>query len=172
MLRGVLGTEDFWSGIRLYYSRFINKQATNDDLRKAMQDACILTNQCPADNRDLSWFFHEWLNRGGFMTVNGGWHYDPAAKQLEIALDQTQAGEPYKMPIEVGLMLPPGVTLPSPAADRAGAHGATAPALQIVKMTVDRQHNALRIPLSAAPTAVELDPNTWLPMMRATFVEH
>lgn len=172
MLRGVLGTQDFWSGIRLYYSRFFNKQATSDDLRKAMQDACILTNQCPEDNRDLSWFFSEWLNRGGYMTVNGGWHYDPAAKQLEITLDQTQTGEPYKMPIEVGLMLPPGVMLPSPAASGAGTRGATAPALQIVKIMVDKPHNSLTIPLSAAPTAVELDPNTWVPMMRATFVEH
>lgn len=106
------------------------------------------------------------------MTVNGGWHYDPAAKQLEITLDQTQTGEPYKMPIEVGLMLPPGVMLPSPAASGAGTRGATAPALQIVKIMVDKPHNSLTIPLSAAPTAVELDPNTWVPMMRATFVEH
>jgi len=185
MLRGVLGTDDFWAGIRLYYSRYFNQQATSDDFRKAMQDACILANDCPEENRDLTWFFHEWLNRGGYMTLNGGWHYDPAAKQLQITLDQAQTQGLFRMPIEIGLTLPPGVTLPAalmPAAPAGrggrGAAGAAAgrgrgsaaaPQTVIVKMLVDRQHNTLTIPLSAAPTAVELDPNTWVPMMKAAF---
>jgi aminopeptidase N len=130
MLRGVLGTRDFWAGIRLYYRRY-----------------------CPQANRNLSWFFHEWLNRGGYMKLNGGWHYDPEARQLTITLDQTQTQGLYRMPIQIGLTLPPG--------------GAPHPA--IVTMLIDHAHNTLTVPLAAAPTAVRLDPDTWVPMMQATF---
>ncbi len=163
MLRGVLGTRDFWAGIRQYYHRYYDGQATTDDLRQAMQDACIATSHCPPANRNLSWFFHEWLNRGGYMKLSGGWHYDPKARQLRITLDQTQTQGLYRMPIQIGLTLPPGVTLP------AGRGAAAVPQRAIVTMLVDRVHNTLTIPLAAAPTAVHLDPNLWVPMMQATF---
>lgn len=39
-LRGVLGDENFWAGIRLYSNRFRNESATTDDFRHAMEDAC------------------------------------------------------------------------------------------------------------------------------------
>jgi len=39
-LRGVLGDEKFWAGIRLYSSRFRNASVTTDDLRHAMEDSC------------------------------------------------------------------------------------------------------------------------------------
>ena len=36
-----------------------------DDFRRAMEDACVASGQCPDEDRDLTWFFHQWLNRGG-----------------------------------------------------------------------------------------------------------
>jgi hypothetical protein len=196
MLRGVLGTETFWDGIRLYYSRFQNRNASTDDFRHAMQDACAANPACPDDGKDLGWYFPEWLNRGGILQVSGSWHYDSTAKTLHLALDQTQTQGLFRMPIEIGVTMPPA---PPAAADAAGARGAGRGAgggaaggraaggrgagggraaggagqgapgpLTVV---VDKQHNEFTFPLATAPADVTLDPNGWVSMMQATFVK-
>ena len=102
MLRGVLGDDRFWAGIRLYYSRFRNSNASSADFRHAMEDACKDAGNCPAEIQDLGWFFDEWLNRGGVPQVTGSWTYDAAAKSVTVTIDQTQPGALYRMPIEIG----------------------------------------------------------------------
>jgi aminopeptidase N len=161
-LRGVLGDQNFWAGIRLYSSRFRNASANTDDFRRAMEDACHASTDCPADGRDLKWFFREWLNRGGILQLKGTWHYDEQAKQLQVALDQSQTQGLYRMPIEIGITLPVAAASPGPAANRA-------PSVKIVKMTIDGQHTAATFPLDVAPTDVQLDPNAWVPLMQASF---
>jgi aminopeptidase N len=165
-LRGVVGDDVFWAGIRLYYSRFRNESATSDDLRHAMEDACSVASNCSHENQDLSWFFQEWLNRGGIMKVDGNWHYDAAAKQLHVTVDQTQSQGLYRMPIEVDVQLPPGSqAVPrSPATNRSQG-----PVVLKATILVDKQENSLTIPLDTAPAGVELDPGLWVPMMQATF---
>jgi aminopeptidase N len=163
MLRGVLGDDRFWAGIRLYYSRYRNANASSDDFRRAMQDACIDSGPCPDEDRDLSWFFHEWLNRGGVLQVTGGWHYDAAAHQLAITIDQTQTTGLYRMPIEIGITQPPA------AGAGRGGRGAQTPRQQTATILVDQAHNALNVPLDAPPTQVELDPQSWVTLMQATF---
>ncbi len=176
MLRGVLGDTDFWAGIRLYYSRFRNGSASSDDFRHAMEDACYASGNCPEDHQDLSWFFHEWLNRGGIMQVNGGWHYDPQTKQLQVTVEQTQNQGLYRMPIEIGITLPSGSVAPATtgATTNAGPGGRrpAGPTAEIATILVDKKSNTLSIPLDVAPTDVEIDPNLWVPMMQATFEKH
>ncbi len=109
-LRGVLGDRNFWAGIRLYLSRFRNASATTDDFRQAMEDACHASHECPPDGDDLSWFFRDWLHRGGLMQLKGTWHYDPETKQLEVALDQMQTQGLCRMPVEIGITLPASAT--------------------------------------------------------------
>ncbi len=156
MLRGVLGTENFWAGIRLYSQRFYNGSASSDDLRRAFEDACYASANCPKENQDLSWFFREWLNRGGIMKLQGGWHYDAGSKQLEITLDQTQRQGLYRMPVEIGITV--------------ASSGTANPAVRTAKIVVEQPHNVLRVPLDSAPADVQFDPNTWLPMTQVTFV--
>jgi aminopeptidase N len=172
MLRGVLGDDRFWSGIRLYYARYRNGNASSDDLRRAVQDACLADAACPTEDKDLSWFFHEWLNRGGVLQLAGRWRYDAAAKQVEVTLDETQTTGLYRMPIEISVTVPPvpaGVQ-PSPAAPgrRGGGPG---PTTTVVRMWVDQVHNAMMIPVPAEPTDVQLDPHVWVTMMQATFAK-
>src|SRR5215472_13723266 len=130
-LRGVVGDENFWAGIRLYSSRFRNQSATTDDFRHAMEDACHASGNCPPDGEDLSWFFHEWLNRGGTMQLKGSWHYDPGTKQLQIGLDQVQTEALYRMPVEIGIKLSP------PASTQPGQGAGRSPEMRIVKMLID-----------------------------------
>ena len=52
MLRGQIGTEQFWAGIREYYRRYRERNASTDDFRLVMEQASGL---------ELSWFFDQWL---------------------------------------------------------------------------------------------------------------
>jgi len=167
MLRGVLGDEVFWSGIRLYYSRYMNSSASSDDLRHAMEDACSAAGNCPKENQDLSWFFVEWLNRGGVIKADGGWHYDANAKELHIDLNQTQAQGLYRMPLEVDIKVPRASTTTAER-NRGPAAG---PEIKKVTILLEKQQNSLTVSLDTAPTEVLLDPSMWLPMMQANFVE-
>ncbi len=180
-LRGVLGTDTFWAGIRLYYSRFQNSNATTDDLRRSMEEACAKAGEsCPADGRDLSWLFHELLNRGGVLQVHASWHYDAGAKQVAVTLDQTQTSGLYRMPIELAItvMAPPqpngSINGRGANAQAASGRGNTAappmlqPTRQIHIMRLDRQHQEFTFPLDSEPVGVALDPDAWV-MMQATF---
>jgi len=94
MLRGLIGTEKFWAGIREYYRRYRDSNASTDDLRQVMEDV---------SGRDLRWFFQQWLMRAGSPAVEWSWRYDANAKRVQLALTQTQPGEPYRLPMEVSV---------------------------------------------------------------------
>jgi len=136
MLRGVLGIEKFWAGIREYYRRYRDSNASSDDFRKVMEETSAT---------DLGWFFGQWLYRPGSPAVEGGWRYNAVSGKLEIELAQTQAGEAYRLPMEVGL-----------------------PAGRSEKIEMTRKRQRFEIAVAEAPAAVELDPNTWV-LMDAKF---
>jgi aminopeptidase N len=138
MLRGQVGTENFWAGIRAYYHAHRNGTATTDDLRRAMEET---------SGQDLRWFFDQWLHRNHSPILSATWRYDASAKAVVVDLVQEQAGPPYRALLDVGV-----------TADSAGARQA----VTRVEMTQARQR--LTIPATTAPREVVLDPDTWLLM--------
>jgi aminopeptidase N len=144
MLRGVIGTEPFWRGIRLYYQRHMNGLASTMDLRRAMEEASA---------QDLGWFFEEWLTRSGVPRVSGEWRYDAANKQIIATVRQTQTSEPYRFPIGIGVSATPG-----------------APPV-IHPLDVTAREATLRIPADTEPAAVVLDPGVWLLAEFGTFTK-
>lgn len=94
MLRGQVGTETFWKGMREYYRRFRDSNATTKDLRQVFEEV---------SGQKLDWFFQQWLYRADSPQVEGTWTYDAAAKKINIDLRQTQPGEPFHLIFEVGL---------------------------------------------------------------------
>jgi aminopeptidase N len=171
-IRGVLGTDTFWAGIRLYYSRFQNGNANSDDLRLAMEDACKNAGRrCPTEGRDLTWLFRELLNRGGVLQVHGSWQYDKAAKQVQVTLDQSQASGLYRMPIEVAISAmaePEPDAMPAGRGGRGGAPPQAQPVQRIHVMQLNQQHQVFTFSLDSEPLSVALDPMAWV-MMQATF---
>ncbi len=143
VLRGQVGTDNFWKGIQLYYRRFRDRTATSDDLRRAMEEV---------SGQDLKWFFTQWLTRVDAPVIDGGWSYDPSAKKVIVDLAQIQPGLPYRMPMEVGV-----------TADSAGA------VPQIEKIEMTKMHQRFEIASDRAPKDVTLDPNVWM-LMEAKFV--
>ncbi len=94
MLRQRMGDDRFWAGIREYYARFQDANATTTDFRLIMERA---------SGSDLTSFFQQWLYRGGVPRVEGTWHWDAAAKQVVVELAQSQPGDPFKLSLEIGI---------------------------------------------------------------------
>jgi aminopeptidase N len=94
MLRALIGDDAFWNGIRDYYRRYQNRNASTEELRRVMEEA---------SGRDLGWFFAQWLNRSGVPRLEGSWRWDAAGKAVEVTLAQTHPGAPYRLPIEIGV---------------------------------------------------------------------
>ncbi|HEX5070777.1 MAG TPA: M1 family metallopeptidase [Vicinamibacterales bacterium] len=149
-IRGVVGTQTFWDGIRTYYARYMNGTARTDDFRHAMEDACkSAADRCPAAGRDLSWLFSELLNRGGALQVTGTWSYDASSKQIQLSLDQTQTTGVYRMPIEVRV-----------TTAGANANAAASRTTRLIELTQARQ--VFSLASATEPTAVELDAEAWV----------
>ena len=136
MLRGFIGTEKFWAGIREYYRRFRDSNASSEDLKRVMEET---------SGADLGWFFEQWLYRAGSPVVSGGWKYNAASGRVEIDLRQTQPGAPYRLPLEIAVTV-------------AGA----SPVVQRVECTAKSQK--FEIAVDKEPSSVELDPNVWVLM--------
>ena len=137
MLRGVVGDDAFWAGIREYYRRHRDGSASTADLREAMEEA---------SGHELGWFFDEWLTRGGMLKVRARWGWDAGAGALRVDLEQVQPGPPYRMPIELGIELD----------GEAGAH--------IERIELQAEREAFAIPLGRKPLSVVLDPRTFVLM--------
>ncbi|SPE28694.1 Peptidase M1, membrane alanine aminopeptidase (fragment) [Candidatus Sulfopaludibacter sp. SbA3] len=98
MLRGQIGTPQFWAGIREYYRRYRDSNASTADFEKVMEEV---------SGADLDWFFRQWLYRAGSPTVEGTWHY--SAGRIAIELSQTQPGDAFRLPLEMAVTVD-GVT--------------------------------------------------------------
>ena len=141
MLRGRLGTETFWSGIREYYRRHRDGNVSTDDFRRAMEHV---------SGQDLAGFFHQWLRRPGSPEINGTWRYRPGDHKIELELKQCQPAEPYRLPLEIAIRV----------------EGAESARLEKVELT-DRQHR-FEFPADKCPASVTLDPDCWV-LMKSTF---
>jgi aminopeptidase N len=135
MLRGELGNDKFWTGIREYYRRYRDSNATTANFEQVMEET---------SGEDLRWFFQQWLYHPGSPAVDGKWHYDAAAKKVLLDLTQTEPGDAYRLPLEVGISVP----------------GAAAEKVEKVQFDQKQQH--FEIAAEQEPATVELDPNVWL----------
>lgn len=136
MLRGVIGTENFWKGIQAYYAKYQNGNATTSDFRREMEKA---------SGKDLDCFFEQWLYQPGALSVEGNWSYDTGKKLVQITLNQVQNdGSKFEMPIELAIK----------SKDKT----------ELKTIWIKEMKNTIEIPLETAPEEVILDPNTWVLM--------
>jgi aminopeptidase N len=134
MLRADMGDDRFWAGIREYYAAHRNGNATTAEFRGTMERAA---------GHDLGAFFQQWLYRGGIPKLAGSWRWDAGSKQVVVELQQTQKGDPFRLPVEIGITVP-------------GAK----PRVERVELTGRDGHYTFAA--DAAPATVELDPNVRL----------
>lgn len=144
MLRGVVGTEDFWKGIRSYYKKYQNLNATTKDFQIEMEEA---------SGKDLSVFFEQWLYKGGTLIYDGNWEYNKNKGRIKISLDQVQKDRSlFDMPIEVGIYFEEKNEL------------------QIETLQVKKRSNIYVIEVDSEPKNVVIDPNKWV-LMDVDFIK-
>ena len=137
MLRAEVGTEQFWAAIREYYRRYRDQNASTAELRAIFEQV---------SGKELGWFFSQWLTRAGIPKIEGSWRYLPGRKAVEVTVTQSQAAEPFRLSIEIGITATAGEL---PDVERIELTGRTA------TKTFD---------VEGQPASVVIDPNTWLLM--------
>jgi len=143
MLRGIVGDEAFWRGVRSYYAAHMNGHATTADFREEMERA---------SGRDLRQFFDEWLMRGGVVRLSGDWSHDARAGVVTIRLAQTDRARTYTMPLQIGIY----------------QAGNAVPAVTTVQLSGPA--GEFTVAVQGTPQRVVLDPNH-LVLMEARFTE-
>ncbi|MBU3076833.1 M1 family metallopeptidase [Sphingomonas quercus] len=135
MLRQQMTSPAFFKAIRLYYDRHKGGHATTEDLRATMEEV---------SGQQLGWFFDQWLTRVDSPRLAVTWRYDARARAVRVTATQTQPGDPYRLPIELGL------------ADAVGG------ALRTSTVTMDRKAQEFTIAAPTRPAELVLDPETRL----------
>jgi len=134
MLRGVVGADVFRTGMRAYYQRFRDGNASTEDLRKVIEET---------SGRNLGWFFDQWLLRSGSPALEGTWTYNLDSKKILLDLAQTQTGSAFRLPFDIGVNI-----TGSPAR------------IERIEMTDKTQH--FEIACEQEPASLVLDPNIWV----------
>ena len=141
MLRGVLGTNLFWKGIRAYYLKYKDLNASTEDFKNVMEEVSGI---------NLTTFFNQWLYNPGILELEGQWYYDKSQTEIILEMKQVQAGEILiEMPIEIAI--------DSKNSNR-----------KIKKIKLSEAYRKYRIKVNEQPTNVLLDPNLWV-LMNSSF---
>ena len=141
MLRGEIGDGTFWRGMRMYYQRFRDRNASTADFAAVME---------VVSGRRLDWFFDQWLRRPGVPELEIEWSYDAAAST--VGLEVRQLGPTiYRLPLDVEAVLDDGRTVRG-------------------RIDVEGEQTSATLPLPGRPERLRIDPAGWL-LMRYTVEE-
>ncbi len=130
MLRQEVGEDAFWKGIRLFLRRHMHSNALTRDFRRAMEEA---------SNRQLDWFFRQWVHGAGIPRIQGSWRYDATARELVVDLRQETLADPFRLDIDLEI---------------SGSGGDPVSLSKRLESAAGR----FRIPFDSPPSRVRLDP--------------
>ncbi|MBT8252806.1 MAG: M1 family metallopeptidase [Bacteroidia bacterium] len=137
MLRGAIGTDTFWKGIKVYYNQYKDLNVTTDDFKRVMEEV---------SGTDLDVFFEQWLYKPGILKLDGSWKFDKKNSEVVIDLNQVQKdGSLFEMPLEIGIDFD---------------HKPQ----QIELIRIKGISNKFKIKVEEEPKAIVLDPNYWVLM--------
>jgi len=144
MLRQQIGDESFRRGIREYYRLYRDGTALTEDFRRVMEET---------SDKELGWFFRQWLYQPGQPFLKGAWNYDPDNMKLTVSLEQAQTdGTFFLFPIDIGINYNDGTPR------------------EIKTFQIDSKESNFTVQLEKTPSSVLLDPNTRL-LMQSEFVK-
>jgi aminopeptidase N len=148
-LRRVVGDDAFWSGLRSYYARFKNGNASTNDFKRVMEEA---------SGQDLTRFFRQWLFQPGHPVLQYSWSYDAAAKSVKLRIRQAQAN-PFETPVDIGL-----VTRAASTSATTSTSSLSPPRVTTTLHTIRlrEREQTFTIPFDTAPVELVIDPHSWL----------
>ncbi|HWE39819.1 MAG TPA: M1 family metallopeptidase [Isosphaeraceae bacterium] len=137
MLRGLLGEDAFWAGIRRYLKDNREKVVATDDFHKAME---------AASGKDLDWYFDQWTKKAGHPELKARWRYESDDQTVRVVVEQVQTLDDqtplFRLPTTLELT------------DDDGAKS--------IPVVVDGAKEEFVIPAAKRPKLVRLDPKGWL----------
>jgi aminopeptidase N len=151
MLRGDLGDARFWRSIRHYVATNAQRNVETIDLIRAIEEAT---------GRNMRGFFDRWIFGGGHPEITFSTAWDQKRGVLTATIDQRQTCDennpPYAFDIELGFL-----------ADAPGAVGSNVGHEPLdgerrVRVTVERTHETIAIPLPFEPKLVRFDPGAFV----------
>lgn len=138
MVRGLLGEEGWWKGVREYVDRFAFRTATTADFQSAFEEA---------SGASLGALVDQYVYGAGHPELAASWSYDPEGGLVRVRLEQNQAPTAetglFSFPLEVALVGDAGTTVHQVPVGPQGAQ-------------------ELTIPSPARPRTVVLDPKGWI----------
>jgi aminopeptidase N len=136
-LRGLVGDDAWWRGIKQYVAKHREQVVETDDFRRAME---------AASGRDLTWFFDQWVFHGGHPELKAKWRYEPEDRSLRLEVEQIQNVDD----------LTPLFRLPTTVEFDEGATPRS------VFIVIDGRTHEFVIPCRVAPKMVRIDPKGWI----------
>ena len=116
-----------------FYQSHAGGNATTGDLRRVLEGHT---------SEPLEAFFDQWLRRSEVPELRVAWGWDTATRQAVVEVDQIQGGEPYEIPLQIAFHV--------------GGE------IERRTITLRRTRDEARVSLPARPTAIDIDPETWL----------
>ncbi|MXX54173.1 MAG: M1 family metallopeptidase [Gemmatimonadetes bacterium] len=138
MLRGVVGDETFFEGMRAYYERHAYGTVLTNDLRQAFEDV---------SGRPLDWFFDQWVFQPGYPVLESEWEMSGDGSEVVLTVRQTQSADwpTFRLPLQVRVV--PG-----------GAAGDA----QDETIELTEREQMFRISVPREPANVRIDPDGWV----------
>ena len=135
MLRGRLGDEVFFRGIREYYRRYLHQAVLTEDFQAVMEEA---------SGQDLDGFFGQWLLEPGYPMLQISHEWDEAGKQIVLTVEQVQDATwpTFRFQTEVEIELSTGTTR--------------------TPVEISARRSVIRIEAAESPRAVRFDPDGWV----------
>ena len=134
MIRGLLGEETWWRGLRAYVERFAGQSVTTADFQGVMEQV---------SGASLGPLFDQYVHRAGHPELEVHWEWLPDERLVRLEVEQTQ-----RITDETGLFsFPVEIALES----------------EIRRVHLEaRQYQELSIPSETRPQTVVFDPHGWL----------
>ena len=135
MLRGIVGDDKFFDGVRRYYRGHEHGTGLTVDLQRAME---------AASDMKLDQFFDQWLFRPGYPRLRVSSQWNPEQRSATLVIEQVQRASwpTFRMPLTIEL-----TTAGGPLRRR---------------VDVDERRERYTFQLDSPPTGVVLDPDCWL----------
>jgi aminopeptidase N len=150
MLRGELGDARFWRSIRGYVASNQQRSVETIDLIRAIEDAT---------GRNLRGFFDQWIFRGGHPDLEVSATWDEKRKAMTVTIDQKQrvddAHPPFRFDVDLGFVAA------APATPPANAGSGALPGERRIRVSVERAHETVTVPLDFEPKLVRFDPGAF-----------
>jgi aminopeptidase N len=141
MLRGIVGDDAFFSGIREYYRRHLHSAVLTEDFQAVMDEASA---------QNLEWFFRQWIYEPGYpvLDVSADWTVSSGEPggTVSVHVSQVQKAEwpAFRLPMQLLVV-------------QEGSEHRSEIELSGRETTIH-----VELPGSAEPSSVVLDPEGWV----------